>query len=323
MRNVSRLLGIAAAVMTVLGTLAGCKTTAEDGPVKDGTVRVMSFNIWVGGEGGKFALEHTAAVIRAAGADIVGIQEADGREKNGVKPDRGREVAALLGWNYAAQGGGKAILSRHEIVRLTPNKQGAELRLPSGDAFYLFNVHLFHAPYQPYQLLDIPYEDAPFLHTKKELIDAAEVARGAELREALEEMKPLVDAGARVALTGDFNEPSHLDWTAKAQDAGVVPLAVAYPASRAVVELGLIDVFRALHPDEAAQPGRTWTPTTREDDPADRHDRIDFVYASPGVEIVQCEIVGESRERADVVVTPYPSDHRAVVATLRVPPNQD
>ena len=61
------------------------------------------------------------------------------------------------------------------------------------------------------------------------------------------------------------------------------------------------------------------TPTTAEDDPKDRHDRIDFVlFRGARARVENAEVVGERPQRADIVVTPYPSDHRAVVATLRL-----
>ena len=35
------------------------------------------------------------------------------------------------------------------------------------------------------------------------------------------------------------------------------------------------------------------------------------------------KIVGEDKENADIVVSPYPSDHRAVVATFSVSKRKD
>ena len=56
------------------------------------------------------------------------------------------------------------------------------------------------------------------------------------------------------------------------------------------------------------------------DDPTTHHDRIDFVYfKGKGVEVIDTKIVGESKENADIVVVPYPSDHRAVVASFALP----
>jgi exodeoxyribonuclease-3 len=180
-------------------------------------------------------------------------------------------------------------------------------------------VHLFHAPYQPYQLLKIPYEEAPFLDTAEQLVQAAESARGPELQRTLAEIRPLLATGKFVALTGDFNEPSHLDWTANAAAAGIVPMATAYPASTAAAAAGLLDSYRVAYPDEVKHPGWTWTPLTMEDDPADRHDRIDFVYVAPGLEVLHSTVVGEGPPRADITVRPYPSDHRAVVTEVRLP----
>jgi exodeoxyribonuclease-3 len=283
-------------------------------------LHILSFNMWHGGEGSVLPLKRTAEVIRASHADVVGVQEAYGRERDGVRADNSKQVAEMLGWHHVDQGNGKTILSRHEIMGLTPGKHGAEIKLPSGESFHLFNVHLYHAPYQPYQLLKIPYEDAPFLSTPEELVQAAQAARGEELAATLAEMKPLVEQGARVALTGDFNEPSHLDWTAKAVAAGTAPMVVAYRASIQAAALGLVDTYRNIHIDEAISPGYTWTPTTKPDDPADHHDRIDFVYVTPNLHVTRCQIVGEAKPAADIVVKPYPSDHRAVLTTVRLNP---
>ena len=81
----------------------------------------------------------------------------------------------------------------------------------------------------------------------------------------------------------------------------------------------LTSAFRAVRPNEVADRGETWTPTTRADDPNDRHDRIDFVLTGgSGVRVLAAEIVGEDDRSADVVVPAYPSDHRAVVATFEL-----
>src|SRR5690606_15148840 len=96
-------------------------------------LRVMTFNIWVGGEGGRQPLERTADAIRAAEADVVGFREVSARERNGARPDNGREVADLLGWNYLKQPGtSAAIATRHRIVEATPGGHGALIETPGG-----------------------------------------------------------------------------------------------------------------------------------------------------------------------------------------------
>jgi endonuclease/exonuclease/phosphatase family metal-dependent hydrolase len=283
------------------------------------TLRVMSFNLWVGGESGGQPLAQSAAVIRAARADLVGLQETHAAERDGRRPDRGAKLATLLGWHYLNQGGSPGVLSRRPIVTNTPGRHGVVVRLPSGRTAHLFNIHFAPAPYQPYQLLGITYGDGRFIKTAAEAVAEARAARGRQVEALLAELRPALAAGGPVFLTGDFNEPSHQDWTPRAAAAGKAPLAVAWPATLAVTAAGLRDAFRAAHPDEVARPGWTWTPTTRPDDPKDRHDRIDFVFAGgPGVTVKSAEVVGESAAHADLVVTPYPSDHRAVVAEVEV-----
>lgn len=310
-------------VMVLMAVMieTGLSSQSQSEPAKSGpeTIRVMSFNIWVGGESGKQSLEQTARVIQEAGADIVGLQETLGNEVNKVRPDNGKKIAEILGWNYFDQGGGTAVASHFPITGSTPKKWGVTLTLSSGRVVYMFNVHYSASPYQPYQFLNIPYNDAPFLKTEAELIQAAREARGEEVERMLAELKPVLQTGEPVFLTGDFNEPSFLDWTAAAAAAGKCPLKVEYPTTRATWDAGMRDAYRAVYPDEVSQRGLTWTPTTDEKDPKDYHDRIDYVwFAGKGVKALKCEIVGEKKERADIVVTPYPSDHRSVVATIEL-----
>lgn len=283
-------------------------------------VRVMTLNLWHGGEAGGQPLSQTIALIHASKADIVGLQETHAHAKDGERPrDNGRKLGEMLGWSYFDQGDRTGILSRFPILTNTPSKWGVSVRLPSGREVWLFNAHLMHAPYQPYQLLGIPYANAPFIQTASDAVSEARKARGAQVDRLLGELKPILALGEPVFLTGDFNEPSHQDWTLRAAAAGLCPLPVEYPSTHAITDAGLRDAYRTVFSDEVLHRGRTWTPTTRADDPKDRHDRIDFVfYAGRGVGVTQCAIVGESKEYADVVVWPYPSDHRAVVATLEL-----
>jgi endonuclease/exonuclease/phosphatase family metal-dependent hydrolase len=283
-------------------------------------IRVMTFNLWHGGDAGKQPLSQTVEVVRRARADIVGLQETHGHEKGGVRPDNGRKLAEMLGWNYFDQGERTAILSRFPIITNTPRKLGVSLRLPNGREVWMFNVHLMHAPYQPYQLLGIPYADGRFIKTAAEAVSEARKARGGQVERLIAELKPALASGQPVFLTGDFNEPSHQDWTQRAAKAGKCPIAVEFPTTLAVTSAGMRDVYRTIFADEVAKPGWTWTPTTRPNDPKDRHDRIDFVYiAGRNAVVKNCEVVGEDQQFADIIVQPYPSDHRGVVATIELP----
>jgi endonuclease/exonuclease/phosphatase family metal-dependent hydrolase len=280
----------------------------------------MSFNIREGGDGGGLPLRQTAAVIRAARADVVGLQETTGHAPKGrPSPDNSVKLARMLGWKHFDQGGGSGVITRFKILGSTPRKWGVKVAIESGRPVYVFNAHLRYFPYQPYQLLRIPYQGQPLLRTAAQAIDAAIEARGAQWSRMLAEARQVLPEQTPVFITGDFNEPSCLDWTPRAAQARACPIPVPWPATKAVVEAGFVDAYRQAHPDEVGTRGLTWTPITNETDPRDRHDRIDFVFGRGGTFTVKAaEVVGESQPHADIVVAPYPSDHRAVVATIEI-----
>ena len=276
--------------------------------------KLMSFNMWVGGTASGSTPTDLANAVKTAGADVVGMQETDG---NGE--DVSKEVAKLLGWNHLQQGGRTAVISRFRIVDATPRKWGVFLEIKPETRICVFNCHFAPAPYQPYQLLDIPYGNAPFIKTEQEAIEWAVKSRGAQvqrMRGALDEVRK---QAVPIFVTGDFNEPSHLDWTHAAAKAGLHPIKVEYPTTKTIMEHGLVDAFREQHPASVRRPGFTWTRLTEVDDPKDHHDRIDFVLADQErSKVLDCKVVGESKSKADLVLNPWPSDHRAVVATIKL-----
>lgn len=282
---------------------------------EESSVTVMSYNIYRGGVMRGQPLSQTAKVIQEAKAGVVGIQET--RSPGGVNAE---ELAQLLGWNHHLNPGNRVILTRYEIVE--EMRDGIKVKLPSGQEAYIFNLHLPSNPYQPYQLLGIQpkwhkHKDTPFIKTEAEAIEAAKKARGEEISAILNQVRDLPDKETPVFVVGDFNEPSHLDWTEAAAKSGRHPIKVEYPGSLAMTKAGFGDAWRRVYPDEMKQPGFTWTPTMKTDDPKTHHDRIDFVYfKGKGVNVNAAKIIGENSENADVVVSPYPSDHRAVVATF-------
>jgi len=292
----------------------------------DTTLRVMSFNIWGGGLNDGTGIDATLAAIRAANPDVIGLQEV--RTEGEVceadfcppGPDSvGPALAAALGWHYHEQTGespalwANAVLSRHPITGTAPYDLGVSLDV-DGTTVWLLNIHLDDSPYQPYQLLGIPYGDAPFITTAAEAVTFAADTRGAALDLLLDTVGTLGDGP--ILVTGDFNEPSALDWTPEAATAGLHPLAVAWPFTTALMQAGFTDAYRAIHPDPVAKPAFTWTPAYPEDAPDDHPDRIDFVFAR-GATVTDARIVGETGPRSDIAVDPWPSDHRAVLAELR------
>jgi exodeoxyribonuclease III len=305
---IGMLLAVAPAFVTTLHA-------ENEKPGKESTVRVMSYNIYRGGEMHGQKLSQTAKVIQEAKADIVGVQEP--RSPKGFTTEK---LASLLGWNHSANIRKGIILTPYEIVENLDG--GIKVKLPTGQEAYVFSLHLPSNPYQPYQLLSIQptwhkHKDTPFIKTEAEAMEAAQKARGGEVSALLNQIRNLPDNEAPVFVVGDFNEPSHLDWTEAAAKSGRHPIKVAYPNSQAMIKAGFTDSYRTIYPDEMKNPGFTWSPAYKFDDPETHHDRIDFVYfKGKGIKVTAAKIVGESKENADIVIAPYPSDHRAVVATF-------
>ena len=289
----------------------------------------MSFNVWGGGANEQKPVDETVAVIKAVNPDIIGIQETRLESDPctadvcpAVGDSVAPELAAALGYHYYDQTKqndalwANAILSRYPIGKATPNDTGVEIMV-EGRKVQVFNIHLDDSPYQPYQLLDIEYGDAPFLKTADEAVKAAEATRGAALKLLFDDMAAAGEADAAFVF-GDFNEPSHRDWTEPAVKAGLQPLVVPFPTVKAIEDKGFVDTFRAIYPDAGAKPGMTWTPTSEPTAKDDHHDRIDFALArAKDLQVISAGIVGEKAPEADIVVTPWPSDHRATMAKVK------
>lgn len=291
-------------------------------------LNVMVFNIWGGGANEGKPVDETVAAIKAANADIIALMEtrlesdpctADSCPATG--DSAAPAIAAALGFNvYDQKGEGptlwaNAVISRYPITGTLKDELGVSIDV-NGKTVYMLAAHLDDSPYQPYQLLGIEYGDAPFIKTEAEAIEWAEKTRGAAMDSLIAAAGGLTDAAA-IFIAGDFNEPSNLDWTEAAVKAGQQPVAVAWPATSKLEKAGFVDLYRAANPDPVAKPAFTWTPTSEPSDPEDHHDRIDFVFGkAPGLKVTSASIVGEKQPEADIVVTPWPSDHRAVVATV-------
>lgn len=298
--------------MPPLSRLLLCALLLTAPAARADTFSVLSFNAEVFNSGAA-----TAAVISATDADIVGLQERQVCLFGCTGFDAGD--AAALGYDFHAFGStganlnadDTAVVSRFPIVQTFTD--GVRVQLPSGGDAYIWVVHLTPFPYEPYEIRD------GNITTEAQAIASAIATRGSDVSSVLSQMGAALASGDPVFLVGDFNEPSHLDWTPAAAGLGMhFGLAVDWPSSNAVVAAGLDDAYRLLLPDETVDVGNTWTP---EPGGNEVHDRIDFVYvAGDELEVLESLVVGESASQADLVVSPWVSDHRAVLVTVSTDP---
>lgn len=266
-------------------------------------LKIMSFNTWTvdDTQSGRRAI---VDIVKTSGADIVGFQELSHAE----------EIAASLGWHLHPNGD-KPIMSRYPIAAGSPGGLGARIELPCGARAWVFNVHLPAYPYQPYDL-----RDGKLSMNEAAVVAAANTARGSQVTALLNDIAAAgaLTSGEMAFVTGDFNEPSHHDWTEAAAGRTDRPydLKVEWPASKRVIDAGFKDALRTVRPDEVNDCAYTWTPRPGS---SEVHDRIDFVYfAGSAVTPVSVRNIGPvgSNPNTDIEYEGYPSDHRAVLAAF-------
>ena len=306
-------------VALLLVVLTGLSlTAASPAEAATVTVKVMTFNIFYGGDewnldtgqwcmdpaGCPETMDHVVDAIRAAAPDIVGLQEGTANEC---------VIADRLGWYCEPR---LQLISRFPLLD-PPGADGvyALAEVAPGPFAAMSNVHLPSDPYGPYWVRDGEPRSA--------VLDLERTTRLPAIRPQLDVLPDLANAGVPVFLTGDFNSPSHLDWTPEVDAVRrVVRYPVVWPVSKALAGAGFRDSYREIHPDPVAVPGFTWTPPgTLESVPNEVHDRIDWVLSSGPTEALATAILGEAGgPDVDIERDPYPTDHRGVVSTFRIAP---
>jgi endonuclease/exonuclease/phosphatase family metal-dependent hydrolase len=310
-RGIGRGLWAAVLCTLTLGLTAAPGTAAASSgpayPLAPIVLRVGEFNIEYGGTHVDFG--KVVEAIRDGGADVVGIEEAQGHIPR---------LARELDWPYFSVR--MQIVSKYPLID-PPGGNGIYgfVQVAPGQVVAIENVHLPSSPYGP-RLAQRGLK-------RREVVQKERKVRLPAVRPSLQAARDLVVQGIPVFLTGDFNAPSWRDWTPAMVDARPqIRYPVSWPVSVAVERAGFRDSYRAVYPNVARHPGLTWwaaRPTLPGWNPAKNapQDRIDFVYAAGSAQAIDSRIVGEvGAPYADIHVDPWPSDHRSVVSTFTVTP---
>ncbi|MDR8020159.1 endonuclease/exonuclease/phosphatase family protein [Nesterenkonia aerolata] len=248
------------------------------------TLRLLSWNLWYGGEKMHEGADRQAELLAAERPDVVCLQECWG--------DAAARLGRRLGLSVAQQDFDNAILSRWPVQLLStdtaPYATAAVVWTPEAPVL-VWSVHLEHTDYGPYRADELPRgAEAVFAQEGERLRDE----QAEKILEVTAERLAELPEGTAVVVAGDFNVPSPQDW-----NGGMRP-AAQWPATARMLEAGFVDAFRSVHPDPVLSPGLTWSQIhTLSDEP---RDRIDFVFVN-GFEVRAAEHLGGAADDHDAL----------------------
>lgn len=274
--------------------------------------RMYTMNIWVDGAYINDYYRKRVSILASLNADIVAIQE--------TRQKAGQEIAQAMGWNVHYTGD-TAVLSRYPLTALNGTDSSTEAKVlfdGEDSSVIVWSAHLGYDPYGPYDFCKDHMTQGQVFARE------AESGRTPQVTAISDVIKDQLQSNGDkvpVILAGDFNAPSHLDWTDAARDLHCGVGYTPWPTSIKPIEAGLKDSFRELHPDPVADPANTWSPVNPA--PAEPQDRIDFIYYGGGAQVTASMpfIVGKPKNNPDVADNEWPSDHMAFVSDFDLKPS--
>lgn len=332
----------------LLVCLFTCTGIAQGHPL-----RILQFNIWQEGTTVAGGFEAVVEEIARLQPDLVALSEV--RNYNNTRFNE-RIVKALKAKGltyYSFYSDDTGILSKYPLIeqgalgrkdidfRGTIHKVVVKHESSREVAFYTAHLQYTKAAnYLPrgydadtWEKLPAPVSNTDsVIHNNK--LSTRDEAIAMFIKDASQEKKK----GRLVFLGGDFNEPSHLDWTKRTKDMfDHNGLVVPWNNTITLQNNGFVDAYRKRFPDEVTHPGFTfpayittvpvkklvWAPD------ADERDRIDFIFyrENKAIRLKDATVVGPkasilkgqpvTEATSDPFVLPHgnwPTDHKAVMA---------
>ncbi|QNM86773.1 endonuclease/exonuclease/phosphatase family protein [Polaribacter pectinis] len=318
----------------------------------DGTLKVLSLNTWHEGTSVTGGFKAIAEVIIQSKADIVILVEIRNYD-NVVFSNKIKEELENRNESFFTFNSGKSaiILSKFPITS-NPNLNSSSLsksiiKLNDTTSVAVYGAHLDYTHYACY--LPRGYDGITWEKLPEPILDVAEILAQNKASERDEAIDLFVNDAATekskgniVLLGGDFNEPSHLDWTSATKDMfdhnGTV---VPWHNSVTLKNENYLDAYRVKYPNPVTHPGHTWAAyNTRVPisklvwtPDADDRDRIDFIYYNDDARLTLEDIVivgpsgsvvrgqGVEETSSDKFILSqgvWPSDHKGVLATFKI-----
>jgi hypothetical protein len=262
-------------------------------------ISFMAFNIWHAGTSVANGQTKIRNALVAANADVIGFSEVE--NTNGDWTTKMRDSLAAVGKTYyrGYVSGDVSLLSKYPITSsamISGQTQVARFLLDvNGSPVTVIVGHLDYQWYACYlprgyngsspdwnMIDDGAGNPAPVTNVSQILSYNLSSGRDESVRAILTYVRTRTEP---IVLLGDFNEPSHRDWTSRTKDMfdhhGIV---VPWQTTKVLEDSGFVDAYRQIFPDEVLNPGFTWpsyahgVASTSWTPKADERDRIDFIF---------------------------------------------
>jgi endonuclease/exonuclease/phosphatase (EEP) superfamily protein YafD len=317
-------------------------------------LKVMQFNIWQEGTVVPSGFEAIVDEIIKLDADVVTFSEVR-NYKNTRFNDRIVKRLKEKGHHYFSfYSEDSGILSRYPITAYSTvfplkNDQGSIYKAHINFYGTTITVYTAHLDYKHaanylsrgYHSSNWEKLSAPVLDINSILKDNTASQRDEAIRLFIADAQHEIANKHIVILGGDFNEPSHLDWTEASRHLYERKVAVPWTLTKMLEEAGFVDTYRLKFPDAITHPGITF-PAYNKDVPykkllwapdSDDRDRIDYIFYYPNkrLKLKNVYLIGpdSSIERGQIVkedtkdplILPkgiWPTDHRAILGVFRI-----
>lgn len=271
-------------------------------------LRFMTMNLWVGGTQVSDYHRKQMSFFVDQNVDVIALTE--------TAEVAGQRLAKALGW-YGHHTSDTSVISRYPVTAMNGTGYSTEALVSlDGDksTISVWSAHLGYTPYGPYDFCQSHMTTAQVMQRE------ADSGRTPQITDIVNAMKPRIanSKAVPVFLAGDFNAPSHLDWTYAARDQHCGYYNVPWPTSKMPVDAGLVDSFRELFPDSSKNPEFTWSPVHPA--PEEPQDRLDFIYYAGAAKPVDSKalIVGTPSPAPNTRNNEWPSDHKAFLTVFNL-----
>lgn len=315
-------------------------------------LKVLQFNIWQEGTVVPGGYEAIISQIIQSDADFVTLSEV--RNYNNTRfCDRIIESLKDSGYTYYSfYSYDSGLISRYPIIDSTvvfppQNDEGSAYRAlidMNGQEVALYTCHL---DYRHCTYYDIYGYSGVTWEKREPLLDLDSILTDNRLSKRDDAMAAIIKMAEEdraknrlVFIGGDYNEPSHLDWTEETKDLySHQGLVIPWTVSSMLEKANYIDAYRELYPSAVTHPGFTFPSANSYVDlsqllwaeESDERERVDFIHYTPNSQLKLQEVIiwgpQESIHTSQIVIEKsldtfrkapgiWPTDHKGVLATF-------